>query len=149
MVSLTHRPAAERLWELNQAYSQRLSRARSQLDLLIRLLEREARPLQTLESLLWARHQLEELYLDHRAWRYRYFYGGQQQNTPRMVREETAVMTALTQLERLGQRSVERLHAIARVFNGLERPTHTRLPQGDLWEILIDSLNDLAAPLDD
>lgn len=149
MVSLSYRPTAETLWELNQLYSQRLNRARSQLDLLIRLLETRRLSLETLESLRWARTQLEKLYIEHRDWRYRYFYGSQ--DVPRMVRDDSAVQVALSHLHRLSERSHQQLHTIASVFNAIERPASpdTALAQGDLWELLIGALNDLATPLDD
>lgn len=137
----------ESLWRMNQEYVLGLSRARSQVALLIRLLEaRTAAPF-VVEALRWLHSQLDRLYEEHRAWRYGYFYDTEEAR--RMVQDETDVMQALAHFARLKQRSAIAMDEMESAFSTVERPPHTltQVAQGDLWELTMQALGDFAAAL--
>ncbi len=134
------------LWNLNNEYRHRLSRARKYIDLLEQLLLARHGDAETmvLETLRYAQAQIGALGEEHRGWRYAYFYETAEQK--RMVQNERDVMRALAHFNRMSSRHRQLLNEIQYALETVQRPNRgfTIIPGGDLWEMMQYALGDMA-----
>jgi hypothetical protein len=138
--------SAEFLWRVNQEYVNRLARARNYLDLLEQLMvergspEMQRRLLPTLQS---TRAHLDSLSEEHRGWCYTYFY--ESPESKRIVHSPSAVRRALSNFRQMRERQEASFHDVAALLYDLPRPAAyvTRVPNGDLWEMMLRALRDL------
>jgi hypothetical protein len=133
------------LWRLNHEYNQRLSRARNYVALLERLViarNIDEQP-QLMAALGYIRDQLDLIYDEHRDWRYRYFYDSPENK--RMVHEEHGVGRAMTQFARMRVEHERNLNGLCTALADYPPPERyiTAVPHGDLWQMMLDSLEDL------
>jgi hypothetical protein len=138
--------SAEYLWRVNQDYVNRLAKARNYLDLLEQLvLERSEIETQDqlLPTLEFTRAHLTGLSDEQHDWCYRYFY--ESPNTKRIVQTPNAVRRALTSFGEMSERHRSYFGDLASLLSSLPRPktSVTRVPNGDLWEMVGFALNDL------
>ncbi|MCC6802211.1 MAG: hypothetical protein IT319_04935 [Anaerolineae bacterium] len=138
--------SAEFLWRINQEYVNRLARARNYLDLLEQLvLERGGDELshRFLPTLRFTRMNLASLSEEHRDWCYTYFY--ETPDSKRMVHAPSAVRRALSNFRLMRERQAHAFHDVAALLVKLPRPAPsiTRVPNGDLWDMLQRALRDL------
>ncbi len=137
--------SAEFLWRLNQEYINRLARARSYLDLLEQMLVGSAADdtdvFLTLQNM---RVYLDDLSEEHRLWCYREFYESPQ--SKRVVQTARAVRRALASFGQMRERHRLDLGELAAQLDGLPRPAPdvTHVPTGDLWDMVLLALADLA-----
>ncbi len=138
--------SADLLWNLNNEYRHRLSKARKYLDLLEQLLLARHGDTETLvlETLRYAQAQVSALGEEHRGWRYAYFYETAEQK--RMVQSERDIMRALAHFNRMSSRHRQMLYEIQYALAAVQRPNRgfTLVPGGDLWEMMQYALNDMA-----
>ncbi len=133
------------LWQLNHNYVNRLARARSYFDLLEPLLDKYRAKVQ--DSLLSAmpviHARLTFLSAEHRGWCYAFFY--ESPESKRMVQTPGAVRRALTNFVIMCDRHKESLNEMIALFADLPRPdpSVTRIPGGDLWDLMLSALHDL------
>ncbi|MBI1259641.1 MAG: hypothetical protein GC204_19405 [Chloroflexi bacterium] len=138
--------SAEFLWRVNQDYVNRLAKARNYLDLLEQLvLERSEIVTQDrlLPTLQFTRVHLTDLSAEQRNWCYRYFY--ESPVTKRIVQTPNAVQNALTSFGAMCEQHRNTFGDLASLLTSLPRPKAavTRVPNGDLWEMVRFALNDL------
>jgi hypothetical protein len=138
--------SSEFLWRVNQEYVNRLARARNYLDLLEQLMvERGTDDMRRrfLPTLRFTRLNLESLSEEHRDWCYTYFY--ESPESKRMVHAPSAVRRALSNFRLMRERQAAPFHDAAALLYELPRPAPhvTRVPNGDLWEMLQRALRDL------
>ncbi len=137
--------STEFLWRLNREYVNRLARARNYLDLLEQLvIERGGADAQVvLPTLQYTRTHLDSLSEEHRGWCYAYFY--ESLDSKRMVQSPRAVRRALANFQQMRERQERYFLNLARLLYDLPRPASsiTRVPNGDLWEMMQRSLRDL------
>jgi hypothetical protein len=143
------------LWQLNNEYGKRLSRARAGLELVGRLLaERIGDPeiyevsdsmaiKQMYAVLDYTNERIDNLSRDHRDWRYRYYYDSP--DTKRIVQTEEAIREALARFSRMRARHERACKELAILLEALPRPhTYmTSVPHGDLWDNMRASIQDL------
>lgn len=138
-------PSAELLWRLNREYVNRLGRARSFFDLLEQLvLERGAVDQTPVKSALQAsREVFARIAEDHRAWCYNFFY--ESPETKRMVQSQAAIDRALSHFSDMNHWHQRDFNELAALFRDQSRPDPdvTRVPQGDLWEMMQHAFKDL------
>src|SRR5262249_55217504 len=125
----------------------RLARARNLLDLAEPLIvERGGMEAQDelLPVLRFTRHRFDMMGAEHRAWRYTDFYESPQ--TKRIVQRPRQVQHALMTFGQMRERHKGYFADLAGLFDELPRPDAeiTRVPNGDLWEMVRDAINDLA-----
>ncbi len=136
--------SADTLWRLNQEYGNRLSKARTYLDLLEQLVvERGSNEEILLAALQFTRAHLNGLKEEYRGWRYTYFY--EAADTKRMVQTQSAVRRAISAFARMRTRHENYLNELFDALDTIPRPLAemTTVPTGDLWEMLRFSLYDL------
>ena len=138
--------SAEFLWRVNQEYVNRLAKARNYLDLLEQLvLERSEVETQDqlLPTLQFTRAHLASLSEEQHGWCYTYFY--ESPDTKRIVQTPNAVHRALTSFGEMCERHRSYFGDLAALLTTLPRPkaSVTRVPNGDLWEMVRFALNDL------
>ena len=138
--------SAEFLWRVNQDYVNRLAKARNYLNLLEQLvLERseiEAQD-QLLPTLQFTRARLTDLSAEQHNWCYADFY--ELPATKRIVQSPNAVHHALTSFGAMCEQHRDTFGDLASLLTSLPRPKTavTRVPNGDLWEMVRFALNDL------
>jgi hypothetical protein len=134
----------EFLWRLNQQYVNRLTRARSYLDLLEQMLVgRGAEDTEVFLTLQTMRAQLDNLGEEQRGWCYTYFY--ESPETKRVVHTRRAIRLALANFEQMRERHSLDLSDLVAQLARLPRPaaSMTHVPNGDLWDRLLLALADL------
>ncbi|MEP7291386.1 MAG: hypothetical protein ABI835_06360 [Chloroflexota bacterium] len=139
-------PSAELLWRLNREYVNRLVKARNYLGLLEHVvLTRSAEETRTrlLPTLQITRDRLNQLSEAHRGWCYAYFY--ESAESKRMVQNAQAVRRALNSFGHMRAQNGGSFDDLAATLYELPRPAPavTRLPNGDLWEMVQVALYDL------
>lgn len=133
------------LWRINNEYRLRLTKAQNTLNLLVQILQlRTDESYDVLESLYTAQRHLAAMGEDYRAWRYRHYYDSGDER--RMVQESRSIERALALFSRMYGQQQYVLHQIRQTIDLLTRPATflTSVPNGDLWELTIRSLTDLA-----
>jgi hypothetical protein len=137
--------SADTLWRLNQEYGNRLSKARTYLELLEQLVsERGGGDEDLYAALQYIRAHLNGLKEEYRGWRYTYFY--ETADTKRMVQSESAIRRAISAFARMRTRHEQYLNELFGALDTIQRP-HPEIttvpPNGDLWEMLRFALFDL------
>lgn len=138
--------SAEFLWRVNQEYVNRLTRARNYLDLLEQLLVERGSPevqRRLLPTLQYTAVHLDSVSDEHRDWCYTYFY--ESPDSKRIVHSPSAVRRALSNFQQMRERQEQAFRDAADQLRRLPRPAPyiTRVPNGDLWEMMQHSLRDL------
>ncbi|MDX2162973.1 MAG: hypothetical protein SF162_16780 [bacterium] len=151
---------ADMLWQLNNEYTQRLSRARAALELVGRLLEERVGGLlddsapesadkraadQLFAVLGYCHERMAAMNTELREWRYRYYYENAEQK--RVVQDETAIRQAITRFSKMRTHHERALKELSMLIDAVPRPNTdvTSVPLGDLWETLRAALQDLLA----
>ncbi len=138
--------SAETLWRSNQEYVNRLLRARNYLDLLEQLvIERGSAREQDelLPALQYTGAHLNSLSEEHRGWCYAYFYDSP--DTKRIVQTPGALRRAVSSFGHMYERHHAYFYDLEALLDDLPRPPVqvTRVPNGDLWEMVQIALHDL------
>lgn len=137
--------SAEFLWRLNREYVNRLARARSYLDLLEQMLVGSgAGDTELFLTLQQMRIFLDSLSEEQRQWCYRDFYASPQ--SKRVVQNTRAIERALISFDQMHAQHRRDLTELAALLDRLPRPapTVTRVPTGDLWDMMRQALAELA-----
>ncbi len=132
------------LWRVNNEYRKRLSQAQTFLDLLEQMiLATDDRQPRTLETLRYAREQVNSLIEEHRRWRNRFYYDSKE--TKRMVQADRDVNQALARFSRMRTQHESRLFDIYSLLHEIPAPDPllTRVPNGDLWSMTQYAIHDL------
>jgi hypothetical protein len=137
--------SAHSLWRLNHEYGQRLSRARNYVALLERLVVArsvEEQP-QLMAALGYIRQQLDTIHDQYREWRYAYFYASSERK--RMVQDEHGMAQAMSQFARMYTNHERDLRGLCAALTDYPPPERyiTMLAHGDLWQMMISSLEDM------
>ncbi len=149
--------SAEVLWQLNNEYTQRLSRARTALELVGRLLNERVGTLlesgddsadkraaeQLLAVLGYCHDRFTMVHDELRDWRYRFFYSSPDDR--RVVQEENAVAQAMAKFARLRAKHERVLKELDMLIDALPPPeaNMTTVSLGDLWTILREAIQNL------
>ncbi|MDX2140662.1 MAG: hypothetical protein SF123_21445 [Chloroflexota bacterium] len=133
------------LWRINNEYRLRLTKAQNTLNLLVQILQlRTDESYDVLDGLYTAQRHLAAMSEAHRAWRYRHYYDSSDER--RMVQDTRSIERALAAFSRMYSPQQHLVHEIWQSMNLLSRPAAflTSVPNGDLWELNLHSLTDLA-----
>lgn len=149
--------SADVLWQLNNEYTQRLSRARTALEMVGRLLNDRVGSLlergedtpdkraaeQLLAVLGYCHDRLTILNEEHRDWRYRYFY--ESPDSKRVVQDDLAVNQAIARFSRMRAKHERVLKELDMLIDAVPQPesTMTTVSLGDLWTILRNAIENL------
>lgn len=134
---------ADLLWRINNEYRKRLTQAQTFLDLLEQMVLAASGAPDTITALRHAYDQVTALTVDHRDWRYQFYY--ESPESKRMVQDDHAIIQALSRFSRMRQQHEALLFELANVMNASPRPDPhmTHVPTGDLWQMTESALNDL------
>lgn len=142
--------ASDLLWHMNNEYRKRLSKVERYIELLEPLVAARASVsdgdlMTILKSLRIVQQQLTILNEEHRGWRYTYFYDPN--DNKRMVHDAEEVQRALVFFEQMRDAHEQRLRRIYEMLTRLPRPDPdlTYVPNGDLWDMLYEAFDSLAA----
>ncbi|NDJ61043.1 MAG: hypothetical protein GYB67_07950 [Chloroflexi bacterium] len=138
-------PSIELLWQLNYEYNTRLSRARTTIDLVERLVAERGAPRESplRATLTYLHTQLTHFQQAHRHWRYTFFY--ESPASKRVVQSDAAVRAAFSQFQHLHADQQATLAQMWASFSDLPRPDTrlTRVSTGDLWPLVHSAVSDL------
>lgn len=143
---------AERLWRVNSEYLKRLSQAQKYVLLLEQLYaqvyesgDRQESTLFALEAFNYILQQMDAVSQEHRIWRYTYYY--QSSDNKRMVQTPRSVGKALAKFDRMLASHQAHLSEMQGILYDVPRPNaeFTRVPSGDLWEMALYAVDDLAS----
>ena len=149
--------AEEVLWQLNNEYTQRLSRARTALELVGRLMNERVGALlenstdspdkraaeQLLAVLGYCHDRFATIHDEFRDWRYRYFY--ESPDSRRVVQDDDAINQAIARFARLRSKHERVLKELDMLIDALPQPeaNMTSVSLGDLWTMLRGAINNL------
>jgi hypothetical protein len=139
-------PPTEVLWWLSHEYGQRLSKAGNYIELLASLVADRVASTDDaalLAGLQEAHGYLETVRDEFRGWRYAFLY--ETPDSRRIVQAERAVQEAIDSFQRMRGRQLEFLTALNGYFVGMPSPDPriTTVPTGDMWGLLLESLDGL------
>jgi len=143
---------ADRLWRVNSEYLKRLSQVQKYLILLEQLYVQVVESgtghestVYTLEAFNYILQQMDYVSQEHRVWRYTYYY--QSSDTKRMVQMPRSVGKALAKFDRMLTNHQAYLSEMQGILYEMPRPEPelTRVPSGDLWEMALYAVDDLAS----
>ena len=136
---------ADMLWRINNEYQKRLKQAANCLGLLEQLVSMHdsAGQRQTIHALQHMLQQIRALKLEHREWRYQYYY--ESLDTRRIVQSQSAIERALAHFERMRLRHEPQLQQLRFLLSHVPRPdpTITCVASGDLWVMVEYAISDL------
>jgi hypothetical protein len=143
---------ADRLWRVNSEYLKRLSQAQKYMLLLEQLYmqvyesgDGQESTLYALQAFNYLLQQIDYVSQEHRSWRYTYYY--QSSDNKRMVQMPRSVGKALAKFDRMLASHQAYLREMQGILYELPRPNPdlTRVPSGDLWEMALYAVDDLAS----